>query len=257
MDHEAKRRKLERIRPLLSRTPERETDGCFDFLNDAVRAAHGIFDTAAESVNAYDPYARQIIDAFPDGLVLDCGAGKQANPPENVVCVEVVPYASTDVLAVGEDLPFRDATFDGVLCLNVLEHVRDPFRVAREIVRVLKPGGRTYCVAPFLQPRHGFPSHYYNMTNEGLKNLFAGQLIIEQTPVLLSGLPIWSLCWMLHAWARKLEPEARERFFAMKVVDLMIEPIDQLDREYVRLLPDDTNLELASTTAIIAVKPQA
>ena len=39
-------------------------------------------------------------------------------------------------------LPFADATFDAVCCFGALYLVPEPFRVAREMVRVLKPGGR-------------------------------------------------------------------------------------------------------------------
>lgn len=254
MNESAKRGKLERIRSILSRPPERETAGHFDFLTDAIRSACGIIDTEAVSLHAYDPYALQIINEFPSGLILDCGAGKRSSQRDNVVCLEVVPYESTDVLSVAENLPFRDASFDGVLCLNVLEHVRDPFGAAREIARVLKPGGRLYCVVPFLQPRHGYPSHYYNMTSEGLANLFTGRLIIEQKPLLLSGLPIWSLSWFLGSYAKNLEPKVRERFLNLRVTDLMEDPMKQLDQDYVRLLPPDTCFELASTTALLARK---
>jgi SAM-dependent methyltransferase len=38
-------------------------------------------------------------------------------------------------------LPFRDATFDGVLCFGLLQAVSDSAPVARELGRVLKPGG--------------------------------------------------------------------------------------------------------------------
>src|SRR3989344_3137619 len=38
-------------------------------------------------------------------------------------------------------LPFRDESFDGVICSEVLEHVVEPERVLREIKRVLKPEG--------------------------------------------------------------------------------------------------------------------
>ncbi len=43
--------------------------------------------------------------------------------------------------ADGLRLPFADATFDGVFCSNVLEHVPDPEQVMAEIERVLRPGG--------------------------------------------------------------------------------------------------------------------
>lgn len=39
-------------------------------------------------------------------------------------------------------LPFDDQTFDAVCCFGALYLMPDPFRVAREMVRVLRPGGR-------------------------------------------------------------------------------------------------------------------
>ena len=44
-------------------------------------------------------------------------------------------------VGVGEDLPYRKATFDAVVCVDVLEHVRDLDQVLREVARTLKPGG--------------------------------------------------------------------------------------------------------------------
>jgi 2-polyprenyl-6-hydroxyphenyl methylase / 3-demethylubiquinone-9 3-methyltransferase len=41
----------------------------------------------------------------------------------------------------GEQLPFDDASFDIVLCCDVLEHVDSPGRVLGEIARVLRPDG--------------------------------------------------------------------------------------------------------------------
>lgn len=44
----------------------------------------------------------------------------------------------------GETLPFPDCSFDYVISLQVLEHVRDPAAIVSEMLRVLKPGGRCY-----------------------------------------------------------------------------------------------------------------
>src|SRR5574338_223583 len=41
----------------------------------------------------------------------------------------------------GERLPFVDAAFDRVICTATLEHVDDDRVLARELERVLKPGG--------------------------------------------------------------------------------------------------------------------
>ena len=45
-------------------------------------------------------------------------------------------------------LPFRDATFDRVICAEVMEHVHDYRGAARELARVLRPGGRLAVTIP-------------------------------------------------------------------------------------------------------------
>jgi ubiquinone/menaquinone biosynthesis C-methylase UbiE len=87
---------------------------------------------------------------------------------------------STDVLGVAEELPFVDNAFDAVISVAVLEHVRDPFSAAKEITRVLKPGGKLFGYVPFLQPFHGYPNHYYNMTRVDLANLFRDLNVVDQ-----------------------------------------------------------------------------
>lgn len=41
----------------------------------------------------------------------------------------------------GESLPYPNHSFDAVVCVDVLEHVRDVAQVIREVARVLRPGG--------------------------------------------------------------------------------------------------------------------
>lgn len=48
----------------------------------------------------------------------------------------------------GEQLPFADASFDAVLCLETIEHVRVPVDLGSEIMRVLKPGGLCMITTP-------------------------------------------------------------------------------------------------------------
>lgn len=45
------------------------------------------------------------------------------------------------VPGVAEALPFDDASFDVVTCVDVLEHVEDVGRAVAEMARVLRPGG--------------------------------------------------------------------------------------------------------------------
>ena len=48
------------------------------------------------------------------------------------------------VAAVGESLPFRDQSFDIVICDNVVDHAESPLRIVRELARILVPGGLLY-----------------------------------------------------------------------------------------------------------------
>ena len=252
---EAKRRKLARIRPLLrTDMPFAETPLYYDFLSEELRAQFNIVDTDAESSNGYDHYANEIIEKNRDGLVLDCGAGRRPDYIDNVVNFEIAHYETTDVRGVGEVLPFVDSAFDAVISLAVLEHVKDPFACAREIARVLKPGGSLMCCVPFLQPMHGYPHHYYNMTSEGIRNLFAGMLQIDDVTVYGPILPIWSLCWIVRSWAAGLHGGARNEFLQMRIADLMDNPTKYLDRPFVKELSEEKNLELASATVVFAHK---
>jgi SAM-dependent methyltransferase len=62
--------------------------------------------------------------------------------------------ANADILcAAGESLPFPAGSFDLILSHEVLEHVRDDRLAVREMVRVLRPGGRMVIFVP----NRGYP----------------------------------------------------------------------------------------------------
>ena len=56
------------------------------------------------------------------------------------------------VRAVGEYLPFPDASFDAALSFWSLNHVDQPERVLQEVGRVLKPEGRFLIVLEDMSP---------------------------------------------------------------------------------------------------------
>lgn len=226
----------------------------FDFLNEDLRQLASVEDTSNISSWGYDPLAVRMIEQCADGLVLDAGSGMKGGLYDNVVNLEIVDYPSTDVLGVGESLPFADATFDGALSLSVLEHVRDPFRCAAELARVVRPGGQVYVAVPFLQPYHGFPHHYYNMTLTGLENLLEPWFAIEESGTPPYGWPIWTLTWFLRSYAKGLPPEVAERFMQMRVADLLHDGEQYLADDFVQQLSADATTELASGNYLLGVR---
>lgn len=251
----AKKDKLNRIKPLIQKgIPFKETEQYYDFLSDSLKKEFNIHDTTAVSSHRYDPNILSLIEEYKDGLLLDVGAGKRPVYYSNVVNAEITGYDTTDVLCVGEILPFNDNSFDAVISVAVLEHVKDPFSCAREIARVLKPGGKLFCTVPFLQPLHAYPNHYYNMSSQGLKNLFENLLIIDKVQVLDSLLPIWTLTWFLNSWADGLQGATKEKFLNMRVKDLIREPSSYFNENFVRNLSAEKNDELASGHTLFAHK---
>jgi ubiquinone/menaquinone biosynthesis C-methylase UbiE len=52
----------------------------------------------------------------------------------------------------GESLPYREGYFDAVISVNALDHVDDFEQTAREMERVVKPGGRIYFEVEYHDP---------------------------------------------------------------------------------------------------------
>ena len=225
-----------------------------DFLPGTLAKEASIAPTDNVSANLYNGICLNYIHAMPNGLILDCGAGCKNKVYENVVNLEIVDYASTDVLAVAEHLPFKEGVFDVVFSFAVLEHVRNPLAAAREMVRVLKPGGILFGQVPFLSPLHAYPHHYYNMTLAGLKALFEDSMEIKALEPLLFGQPIHALAWFLSSYLKGLPPPIAASFMDMRVRDLLVPADRYLGAPFVACLKPETREELACCNYIIAHK---
>ena len=117
-------------------------------------------------VTALPPALADVLEANLAGrqriLDVGCGDGSAsggwlAGRCAGYVGVDVSPAAVEAARARGLDarviedagtLPFEDASFDGVLCTEVLEHLFDPLGALEEIRRVLRPGGRVVMTVP-------------------------------------------------------------------------------------------------------------
>lgn len=107
-----------------------------------------------------------------DSLILDVGGGKRQIGDPRYINLEYTAHDEPDILGDGTCLPFRSNTFDLVYTAAVLEHVRDPLAMGREIYRVLKPGGVVLAAAAFMQPIHSEGQHFFNLTPYGMDLTF-------------------------------------------------------------------------------------
>ncbi|WP_445148455.1 class I SAM-dependent methyltransferase [Baekduia sp. Peel2402] len=110
--------------------------------------------------------------------VLDAGAGDAPYRPLFVHCEHVTQdwpgseHAGGRASAIVADLhhlPVADASFDAVLCTEVLEHVAEPERVVAELRRVLRPGAPLLVTVPFVGELHEEPHDHWRYTSHGLR----------------------------------------------------------------------------------------
>lgn len=65
-----------------------------------------------------------------------------------------------DLVSDITDIPAPDASFDAILCSEVLEHVPEPTHAIDEFARLLKRGGVLILTAPFSSNVHMAPYHF-------------------------------------------------------------------------------------------------
>jgi SAM-dependent methyltransferase len=169
------------------------------------------------------------LPAPPGSANLYIGGGGRETP--GFINLDIGFFAGVNIVANAERLPFRDAVLDGVECDAVLEHVEDPDRLACEMLRVLKPGGRVHVVVPFCHPYHAYPADHRRWTEAGLRqwlermgfrSLQSGvrtgptatllAFLLEYTKVLFGTGKAGKAAWALSGWL----------LFPLRYVDLWL-----------------------------------
>ena len=127
------------------------------------------------------------------GICLDIGCGDM--PYKETIEKYVERYDTSDIEERIEGVTYvcsstdmgiiPDNEYDSVTCLQVLEHVPDPFKSISEMNRILKPGGILLITVPHLSRIHEAPYDFFRYTKFGLREIleksgFEVQSIEEQ-----------------------------------------------------------------------------
>lgn len=106
--------------------------------------------------------------------VLNLGSGSGLFDSEirvPMINLDIIKNKRTDVVADAHHLPFKDNAFDCIFSNAVLEHVKRPWEVAKEMERVVKTGGYIVVNLPFLNTIHD-KEDYFRFTLKGINELF-------------------------------------------------------------------------------------
>jgi 2-polyprenyl-3-methyl-5-hydroxy-6-metoxy-1,4-benzoquinol methylase len=165
----------------------------------------GLYGVGTQNAPARDAWVEKTLKALPKGLrLLDAGAGecqyKKHCAHLTYVAQDVAVYDGSgdvgfqnpgwsfekvDIICDIVDIPQPDASFDAVLCTEVLEHLPDPVRALDEMSRLLRPGGMMIITAPFWSMTHQAPFHFATGFNRFFYEHHLARLgfdIVELTP---------------------------------------------------------------------------
>lgn len=137
---------------------------------------------------------RWVADCPAGARVLEVGGGtstirstvESQVPDVLYLSSDIAPTNNTTVVLDAVALPFRDASLDAVLALEVLEHIPQPQRMLAEADRVLAPGGMLILTTPFMFGVHDFRD-YFRYTPRGLSELLEGSDLVLEEVVLRGG----------------------------------------------------------------------
>lgn len=159
--------------------PKRINDRVLQALLESAREEITLF--GADNQGARERWLESTLAKAPNGSrILDAGAGelqyKRFCKHLDYVSQDFAQYdgagnssglqtgtwdnSKLDIVSDICNIPEPDASFDAIMCIEVLEHVPYPVEALKELTRLLKPGGKLILTAPFASLTHFAPYFY-------------------------------------------------------------------------------------------------
>jgi SAM-dependent methyltransferase len=182
---------------------------------------------------------------FARGSLLDVGCGQKpyyvaySRRVESYVGMDlprrVRGNPGTDVYGDALNLPFKDGAFHTVVSFQVMEHVKEPWIMAREIARVLAPGGHAVVSAPHMWGLHEVPHDYFRFTEYGLRHLLESSGLEVVFVRAMAGYWVTAgtrFCYYLDSIKKRLlAPVFGLTFFVVQSVCLFLDRIHRLESD--------------------------
>jgi SAM-dependent methyltransferase len=173
-----------------------------------LRLDAGIYKVGTSNQSTRDVWVETVLSELPKGArVLDAGAGEcqykkfcdhlryvsqdlaEYTGRDNSVGLQQASWdtSTVDIICDITSVPEPDASFDAILCTEVLEHLPDPVLALRELARLLKHGGTLIITAPFCSLTHFAPYHYATGFNQYFYSHHLSALGFEITDMIANG----------------------------------------------------------------------
>ena len=78
---------------------------------------------------------------------------------------------NADIYYDGQSIPLEDASINGILSTQTLEHIPNPARIVEEWARIMQPGGYLLLTIPLMWPEHEMPYDFQRYTTNGIRTL--------------------------------------------------------------------------------------
>jgi SAM-dependent methyltransferase len=173
----------------------------------------------------------EILKDLPKGSLLDVPAGEGALAYRLIqlgfdtrccdLYTEIFRLTGVEILRgdLSKELPYKDAEFDYLTCVEGIEHIENPQQAVREFARVLRPGGHLIVSTPNIlniEERlkwlfYGYTSHFKPLSREHLENLRATYGEMEEVALHVNPVSYSELRYTLEKYGFEILSTLRDK----------------------------------------------